>query len=166
MANVSVANAQGASNRVFIDSPNANGVYMRCMGHTARSFNIPIALFYAMAHQEHGYIGAKIANKSRRTGKVMSYDYGLFQINSRWINLFKHSLAIDETLVANNGCANIWLAGYIFNYERSHFSRGDNWRAVGNYHSKDSKIQKRYVNKVRKKYNDIILKIRGANREM
>lgn len=145
------ASIAGKHDRVTVDGD--GGRYIQCMKKIGAKNSIPFHLFYALAKTEGGWIGLEKKNSNG------TYDLGLMQINTIWL---KHlvRLGITRDLLKNNGCANILASAVIFRYERKNFAKGNDWDAVGHYHSKVKRHQlsykklvsnnlRRYKNKVK-----------------
>lgn len=132
----------------------------------AEEFSLQPELLYAIAGHESGYhpwaLNIKgrsiypqtreealaIVNENRRT----SFDVGLMQVNSYWINKF--DLSVEEALEPEG---NLRLGAWILRYCLDRY--GYNWRAVGAYHtgSPDNLPQRSrsYAEKIMNKYNSL-----------
>ena len=143
--------AYAASSKVKIEGN--HGKYVQCMKRIALHYKIPFNVFFAMAKTEGGWIGLYRGNKPYKNGK-RTYDIGLMQINSSWIKIFKRKFDVSVTTLANNGCINILFAAKIYDYERRLLKKNNKkagvWNIVGNYHSKNIFLQKKYILKVAK----------------
>lgn len=96
-------------------------------------------------------IKAIIWQESRNRQQVMNrntnstVDVGIMQINSVHFKALK-SLGIDETLLRENSCANIFSGAWVLKQSIERY--GYTWNGIGNYHSKTPEHHDRYVKKI------------------
>lgn len=114
-------------------------VFLACMIQAADHYQVPVPLLRAIQTVEGGRIG--MANRNTNG----SFDYGLMQINSSWLDELRPYGYTAETL-RNDGCANIaagaWVLSWCFAQEQGY------WEAVGCYHSPTQWRAREYAWKV------------------
>jgi len=104
----------------------ASAAYKACWENAANRYNIPVVVLKAIAHVESGNNPTAI-----RKNKNGSYDYGLMQINTRWLRYLKGYGITEESI--KKPCTNIMVGAWILKQEIIRF--GFNWQAVGAYHA-------------------------------
>jgi hypothetical protein len=106
--------------------------YLACMLMTAQYYGLPPRVLPAIQAVEGGYPGAIHANSDG------TEDYGLMQINSRWIGplaAVKHMLPAEiRAWLIVDPCTSVAVAGTILDAYRTE-EHGDLMKAVGDYHS-------------------------------
>jgi soluble lytic murein transglycosylase-like protein len=124
-----------------------------CMESAARYYSLPVALLRAIRAQEGGTAGAWSLNTDG------SVDYGVMQINSRWLPRLEQRGYTARALVYD-ACASIVAGAWILAHamaERGAWNRsGVNptvyWQAIGNYHSHTPQRNRAYAEKVWARY--------------
>ncbi|MBO4336133.1 MAG: lytic transglycosylase domain-containing protein [Desulfovibrio sp.] len=133
-------------------------LYREAFQKCGRYFGIPYQLLMAIARQESDCrpLVINIAGRDHYPGSAsealdlirqakargQSYDVGLMQINSQWLQRF--GISAELLLEPRN---NIFMGAYILAQEirRS----GLSWQAVGHYHSKSRKRAENYAGKIK-----------------
>lgn len=66
----------------------------------ALSYNIPVHYFMALAYTESRFTPSAIGTNANSEGVAVSYDYGLFQLNSRTYNKFtrEHLMTLENNV--------------------------------------------------------------------
>lgn len=123
-------------------------VHQMCIYQTAQDYNIPPMALMAIWAVEGGKNGESVKNKDG------SSDYGVFQINTFWVNKFSKWFNINKEIIRDNFCMNVRAAGYIIRYSIN-FKKGNFWDGIGMYHSMNSNKAHNYKLKV-KQASDII----------
>ena len=106
--------------------------YLACMIATARYYHLPPRVLPAIHRVEGGAVGTVHRNTDG------SDDFGVMQINTRWIEPLARFARMQEVAVRarliGDACFNIAAAGAIL---RTYLDaeRGDLMRAIGDYHS-------------------------------
>lgn len=115
-----------------------------CFSKSASRYSIDKDLLLAIARTESNFNPNAIGPKNENG----SYDIGLMQINSGWINTLK-SYGIGESDLFN-ACTNIEVGTWILaqNIE----AHGATWMAVGAYNAKSIAKRSVYVGKVFNNY--------------
>lgn len=124
----------------------------------AQAHNVPLDWTQAIARVESGWSpfvlniegkGYIFASKDEALAKARqaqaegrSFDSGLMQINSRWLD--RYSIPLEAAL---DPAANVWLGSWILKQEIERYGR--NWSAVAHYHSPDPARGQRYVEQVK-----------------
>ena len=112
-----------------------------CIVNVTRYYQLNLGQFLAILRTEGGRTGTRSLNKNG------TYDYGPAQINSTWIHRFrKRGIHVTDDLLQNNACFNLYVSGWIQRYEMDRAP--DYWTGVARYHSRDTKLQKIYLQKV------------------
>ena len=115
--------SQAASRPVYpITSPTP-----ACFAVVSRHFGFPPLVLPAMWANEGGAPGQIVPDPNGTA------DYGPMQINSVWLPMLRR-LGITGSMLADNGCLNVAVAGGILATERLR-AGGNLWRAIGWYHS-------------------------------
>lgn len=125
----------------------------QCMEGAAHYYSLPLALLRAIRAQEGGSPG-----RWRRNADG-SVDYGVMQINSRWLPRLERAGYTARVLVYDT-CASIVAGAWILAQalaEHRAWNRGDAdsrvyWLAVGNYHSRTPHRNRRYAEQVWARY--------------
>jgi len=120
----------------------------------SQTWGVPIALTQAIARVESGLSpwalniegrsytfdskekALEIAQEAQRANR--SFDSGVMQVNNFWLK--KYGITLEA---AFDPAANIHLGSWILKQEIQR--HGENWNAVGAYHSPDSARSSRYV---------------------
>lgn len=95
-------------------------------------------LLKTIAQQESGLVATAINHNKNKSGKIISTDYGIMQINSSHIpELKKLGVIKDKDELLKNPCLNIHTGAWIL---ARHFQRcGVNWECLGSYNAGLSK---------------------------
>lgn len=115
-------------------------VTVECVEDVAKTHDVPIAAIITLMAQEAGQVGQFSTNTN---GTV---DYGPMQINTLWLkDLVDYKISQRDILW--NGCLNVFVGTAIF---KKHLlnSKGDIWKALGDYHSKTPKFHQKYVDQM------------------
>lgn len=102
-----------------------------CMYAAASRYQVPLALLYAIHATEGGKVGSRVPNTDG------SYDLGPMQINTWWLPRLSR-YGVQQQGLINDGCLNVQVSAWILSWA-FHDARGDFWRAVGYYHSRNPK---------------------------
>lgn len=113
-----------------------------CYQQAAARQNIPLRILLAVRKTEGGTVGMKKRNKNN------TFDYGVFQINTVWLEKLAE-YGITESMLQNNHCISAYSAAYILRYHINQ-AGGDLWMGVGRYHSKTLRFKYPYIKKVYK----------------
>ncbi len=124
-----------------------------CLEVSARYNQIPVNLLRAVRWQEAGRVGDWHVNADG------SVDYGVMQINSRWLPLLT-PLGYSAGTLTYDACANIMAGAWILAqalekygaWNRSRFDGRVYWRAVGDYHSHTPNLNRTYAEQVWARY--------------
>ena len=124
-----------------------------CMVRAAHYFRVPLPLLQAVRAQEAGAVGLVQPNVDG------SFDYGVMQINSRWLRMLE-PVGYTATVLTNQECANVVAGTWILAREleragvwnRSKPEAQAFWRAVGAYHSRDPIRNRAYAEQVWQRY--------------
>ncbi len=124
-----------------------------CMESAARYYSLPIALLRAIRAQEGGSAGAWSLNTDG------SVDYGVMQINSRWLPRLEQRGYTARALVYD-ACASIvagaWILAHALADHDAWNRTGVNptvyWRAIGNYHSRTPQLNRTYAEQIWARY--------------
>lgn len=125
----------------------------QCIDASARYYTVPAALLQAIREQEGGAVGQWRINADG------SIDYGVMQINSRWLPRLKQA-GYTASLLVYDACASITVGAWILAQAlagRDAWNRPDinpelYWRAVGEYHSRTPHRNRAYAERVWARY--------------
>ncbi|HAO0480548.1 TPA: lytic transglycosylase domain-containing protein, partial [Escherichia coli] len=95
-------------------------------------------LLKTIAQQESGLVATAINHNKNKSGKIISTDYGIMQINSVHIpELKKLGVIKNKDELLKKPCLNIHTGAWIL---ARHFQRcGVNWECLGSYNAGFSK---------------------------
>jgi hypothetical protein len=133
--------------------PQSSPQEAQCMESAARYYALPLALLRAIRAQEGGSVGAWRRNADG------SVDYGVMQINSRWLPRLERAGYSARVLVYDT-CASIvagaWILAQVL-ADRGAWNRAEAnpniyWRAVGDYHSHTPSRNRTYAAQVWARY--------------
>ncbi|HGC4615461.1 TPA: lytic transglycosylase domain-containing protein, partial [Escherichia coli] len=95
-------------------------------------------LLKTIAQQESGLVATAINHNKNKSGKIISTDYGIMQINSVHIpELKKLGVIKNKDELLKKPCLNIQTGAWIL---ARHFQRcGVNWECLGSYNAGFSK---------------------------
>ena len=125
----------------------------RCIETSARYNGIPTALLAAIRSQEGGRVGTWHVNADR------SVDYGVMQINSRWLPLIV-AKGYTAGALTYDACASIAAGAWILAQSLAASGAWNSidpddriyWRAVGSYHSRTPSLNRAYAELVGRRY--------------
>ena len=112
--------------------------YDRCFITAGKRYSIDPGLLKIIARRESSLNPRAINHNRNDSGKIISTDYGIMQINSTHIpGLKKMGIIRSEKDLLNNVCLNIQTGAWIL---ARHFQRcGVNWECLGSYNAGFSK---------------------------
>lgn len=117
-----------------------------CWQDAETRFAVSRYLLLAIAENESGLNPLAVNHNPDGT-----LDYGLMQINSRWLPVLAAQGIDSDALM--NPCTNLEVGAWIL---AGNFARyGRNWRAVGAYNAREEALRKRYAWQVARKFNSI-----------
>jgi soluble lytic murein transglycosylase-like protein len=113
------------------------------VSNASRKYGISTKIFWAIMKVESDY------KRTIHINSDGSFDVGLMQINSLWINSLVNKGFKADLLDDGN---NINIAGYIL---KENMNKGYSlWQAVGLYHSRDKRLQAVYIKRVKRAINE------------
>ena len=127
----------------YFPIPMPEQTFQSCVVAAEAKYSVPSCILLAVHQVE--------SNGDLRSGLVRSntngtYDYGVTQINTVWMDYFQRSFGITPAQVANNACLAVSSSAYIIRYEIN--ASGDFWTGVGRYHSRSPVKHDLYVRQV------------------
>lgn len=125
----------------------------QCIDASARYYSLPVALLRAVREQEGGVVGQWRVNTDG------SVDYGVMQINSRWLPRLERA-GYTASVLTYDACASIAVGAWILAQalaSRDAWNRPDSnperyWRGVGEYHSHTPHRNRAYAEHVWARY--------------
>lgn len=114
-----------------------------CWADASQSYGIPAEVLKAVAKTESGF-NPKARNKNLNG----TYDIGIMQINSGWLQKLE-KYGIDEQSL-NDACTNIKVGAWIL--ANNAIRLGWNWNAIGAYNVGCSKLDVKECDRRRNKY--------------
>ena len=125
-------------------------IVMACITLAANTYQLPIPILKAIYAVEGGKTG--MANRNNNG----TYDYGVMQVNSLWVDVLHETLNLPHDNIANalqyDACANVGIAAWILSNTIAE-SNGDIRQGVGYYHSRTTRFFNRYIDRIEKKLN-------------
>lgn len=118
--------------------------FEECFTHAADRYSVDKTLLVAIAQTESRLNPNAIGPRNENG----TYDIGLMQINSGWIETLSRYGISRTDLV--DGCTNIQVGAWIM--ANNIAVHGSTWRAVGAYNAKANDKRVKYVSKVQKNY--------------
>lgn len=123
-----------------------------CFDEAGAHYNVSPDLLRAIAHVESRFNPDAYNENRNESGRVLSRDYGLMQINSSWF--VKLSEFDVNEITVYEPCFNVSLGAWVL---ASNFAtHGYNWNSVGAYNAGFAKrtesARKRYIEKVQSVY--------------
>ncbi|EJC4340468.1 lytic transglycosylase domain-containing protein [Escherichia coli] len=105
-----------------------------CFIQAGKRYQIAPELLKTIAQQESSLVATAINHNKNKSGKIISTDYGIMQINSsHFPELKKLGVIKDKNDLLNNPCLNIQTGAWIL---ARHFQRcGVNWECLGSYNA-------------------------------
>lgn len=125
---------------VFHDVP------IECINRAAITYYVPATLILAVIKTEGGRNGMARKNKNG------TYDYGVMQVNSRWLSKIK-PYGYTEQDLQYSPCKNVEVGTWILSQsiaEAAALPKG-----VGNYHSHTENLNQKYHQKVQQFHQEI-----------
>lgn len=109
-----------------------------CFIQAGKRYLIAPELLKTIAQQESGLVATAINHNKNKSGKTISTDYGIMQINSVHIpELKKLGVIKNKDELLKKPCLNIQTGAWIL---ARHFQRcGVNWECLGSYNAGFSK---------------------------
>lgn len=115
---------------------------MQCVRSAVDMYRVPKIILLSILVVEGGRNGMARKNKNG------THDFGMAQINTIWVKKLRNQYGISnaKNLLQYNGCYNIHAGAWILKTElqgatiRSH----DFWKRVGNYHSRNERLNLKY----------------------
>lgn len=138
------------------DSALARGAepYQQCFEEAAQHQGLPTSVLLAIASQESSF-NPRAVNRSNKNGTA---DYGMMQINSRWLpTLRKFGIESKEDLF--DACTNIHIGAWIF--AQGVAKHGWNWRGIGAYNAGKDHLRLRYAEKILQRWKRLSYQQRG-----
>ncbi|HAS8353301.1 TPA: lytic transglycosylase [Vibrio vulnificus] len=124
----------------------------RCFKAASVKFGVDHRLLIAIAEVESN-MNPNAIGLNKRSGKVISEDVGLMQINSSWFPTLAR-MGITRNDLLENPCQNIYVGAWILAKNVS--SNGVNWESVGAYNAgfkqANAALRLKYAKKVYEKY--------------
>jgi soluble lytic murein transglycosylase-like protein len=121
-------------------------VPLNCINSAAIAFNVPATVILSVIKTENGRNGIAVKNKNG------SYDLGVMQVNTAWLNTLKNK-GITASQVKSDPCINVSVGTWIL---AQGLANGEGWKGVGNYNSYTQKYNQIYSKKVRNTYASYI----------
>lgn len=139
----------------------SDGTYAYCFKEAGMAMKIDPLLLLAISIRESSLKQQAIGINKNKDEKILSYDYGLMQINSKNISAIFSNFGISKTTLLEQPCLNVYAGAYIL---RSNFNKwGENWWSVGAYNagSKKSELQQakreKYAREIQLIYKRLIV---------
>lgn len=121
--------------------------YDQCFSEAAQRFSVNKSLLVAIAKTESS-MNARALGPANKDG---SFDIGLMQINSRWLQkLNGYGISYSDL---RSACTNIYVGAWIMANNIS--THGATWKAVGAYNAATTSKREFYVSKVQKSLNEL-----------
>ncbi|HCQ0223206.1 TPA: lytic transglycosylase domain-containing protein [Escherichia coli] len=129
-----------------------------CFKEAGARYQIDPRLLMAIAQQESGMNPTIINTNRNKSGKAVSYDYGVMQVNSNHIpKLIGMGIIKSKDDLLNNPCLNVQIGAWIL---ATHLQKcGVNWSCLGSYNAgfSDNNEQEtkrlNYARKIYRRYN-------------
>jgi hypothetical protein len=124
-----------------------------CLQASAQYNRLPLDLLRAIRQEEAGRVGGWQVNADG------SVDYGVMQINSRWLPILA-AQGYTARVLTYDACASIAAGAWILVHALSDASAWNRsgidgrvyWRAVGDYHSHTLRLNRAYAEQVWLRY--------------
>lgn len=130
-------------------------LYM-CLMQASAANHVPAEVVVSVISVEGGRHGIAVENKNK------TQDLGVMQINTgAWLPLisktfFKNDVNAAYDALKDNDCFNIQVGTWIL--ARSiRLESGDLWRGVGRYHSNTPELKIAYMQRVKKKHDQLFI---------
>jgi soluble lytic murein transglycosylase-like protein len=142
----------------------ANFAHSYCFKSAGAFYKIDPLLLMSIAIQESNLQPGSIGVNKTDDGRILSYDYGLMQINSRQLPMLKRA-GIERDDLLLNPCLNTYVGAWVL---RNHINRwGDTWDSIGSYNAgfSEKNVDKRinYASSVQKIYINLIKLNKDSN---
>jgi hypothetical protein len=148
---------------VFLVAPPSHGEQIdsareaHCIENSSRYNQIPALLLRSIRLQEGGRVGGWSFNLDG------SIDYGVMQINSRWLPLLERR-GYSAAVLTYDGCACIAAGAWILAqalerygvWNRSNIDGRVYWRAIGDYHSHTPSLNRDYAQQIWARYQRLV----------
>lgn len=129
-----------------------------CFKEAGARYQIDPRLLMAIAQQESGMNPTAVNTNRNKSGKAVSYDYGVMQVNSNHVpKLMGMGIIKSKDDLLNNPCLNVQIGAWIL---ATHLQKcGVNWSCLGSYNAgfseNDVQETKRlnYARKIYRRYN-------------
>ena len=96
---------------------------VQCVANAAHYYEVPELLLHAILQKENGRVGQEVRNRNG------SYDLGLAQINTVWLEHFA-KYGVTREQLRDDRCTNLYAMGYVLRTNVNRYG-GDDWfRAV------------------------------------
>lgn len=119
--------------------PTFHDVPIACVNQAAANYAVPAELILAIIFVEGGHNGIAMLNKNG------TYDYGVMQINSSWLNnLTQFTVTAHE--LQFDACQNVMVGTWIL--KQNIQSNPNLLKAIGNYHSHTPNLNQAYAEQV------------------
>jgi len=127
-----------------------NGAPIDCINAAVIAYHVKPTLILSVIQKEGGKNGQAVKNKDR------TFDYGIMQINQRWLPKIA-AYGYTKEDIQYDPCKNILVGTWII---AMHLSKNiPPWVAIGNYHSKTPSLNKKYRDGVYETYKKISMVI-------
>ena len=134
-----------------------------CFKEAGARYQIDPRLLMAIAQQESGMNPTIINTNRNKSGKAVSYDYGVMQVNSNHIpKLMGMGIIKSKDDLLNNPCLNVQIGACIL---ATHLQKcGVNWSCLGSYNagfSENNEQETKRLNYARKIYRRYNIQLAG-----
>ncbi|HCQ0323135.1 lytic transglycosylase domain-containing protein [Serratia plymuthica] len=134
-----------------------------CFKEAGARYQIDPRLLMAIAQQESGMNPTIINTNRNKSGKAVSYDYGVMQVNSNHIpKLMGMGIIKSKDDLLNNPCLNVQIGAWIL---ATHLQKcGVNWSCLGSYNagfSENNEQETKRLNYARKIYRRYNIQLAG-----
>lgn len=134
-----------------------------CFKEAGARYQIDPRLLMAIAQQESGMNPTIINTNRNKSGKAISYDYGVMQVNSNHIpKLMGMGIIKSKDDLLNNPCLNVQIGAWIL---ATHLQKcGVNWSCLGSYNagfSENNEQETKRLNYARKIYRRYNIQLAG-----
>ncbi|ELG3704707.1 lytic transglycosylase domain-containing protein [Escherichia coli] len=134
-----------------------------CFKEAGARYQIDPRLLMAIAQQESGMNPTAVNANKNKSGKAVSYDYGVMQVNSKHIpKLMGMGIIKSKDDLLNNPCLNVQIGAWIL---ATHLQKcGVNWSCLGSYNagfSENNEQETKRLNYARKIYRRYNIQLAG-----
>ncbi len=120
-----------------------------CFEEAGKMYAVDPLLLYCIAQVESGFKTAAIHYNKNKNGGIVSYDYGVMQINTWWYS----RLGQASWAALGDPCHNVKVGAWILAQNIRQY--GDIWEAVGYYNAKTKAKRERYIKKVSRVFQSL-----------